>query len=51
MKLVIDCLWMWVQDYLYSKKQEMVKDTKLEELIEEGIDDLKELLENSYLIS
>lgn len=29
----------------------MVKDTKLEELIEEGIDDLKELLENSYLIS
>ncbi|WP_158095179.1 MULTISPECIES: hypothetical protein [unclassified Thomasclavelia] len=33
------------------KKQEMVKDTKLEELIEEGIDDLKELLENSYLIS
>lgn len=29
----------------------MVKDTKLEELIEEGIDDLKELLENSYLIN
>lgn len=29
----------------------MVKDTKLEELIEEEIDDLKELLENSYLIS
>lgn len=29
----------------------MVKDTKLEELIEEGIDDLKELLEKSYLIS
>ena len=29
----------------------MVKDTKLEEFIEEGIDDLKELLENSYLIS
>lgn len=29
----------------------MVKDTKLEKLIEEGIDDLKELLENSYLIS